>query len=249
MTIHMREWLTDWVKLYPLGQPASGSEEGERFVDLPNLWPVRVAFATWMAVSQPGLLLAAVRHCAVMQHDSMMCTVQLVRHADKWADWMHALDEVEDESVIGVLACGSIHLDSRCSDCCGTVLARGAQSFGGRGIRLTHLTSKRFTLLCRLPPIAKPYLKDEAWSWDLLQCFMRLADRLRKVLKLSVYCSARMALCLMAALLCPLQLWLAALVPEGLKACLIAGLWTPAKMHWRGDRPPQGGAACAVQHG
>ena len=90
-------------------------------------------------------------------------------------------------------------------------------------------------------------MKDEAWSWDLLQCFLRLADRLSKVLKLK--CSVRIALCFMAALLCPLQLWLAPLVAEGLKACLIAGLWTPAKMYRRGDCPAHGGAVCAGNHG
>ena len=120
----------------------------------------------------------------------MMCTVQLVRQADKWAHWMQALDEVEDESVSGVLVGNTClrvhHLHSTCSDCCGTALAERAQSFRGSGIRGAHLTSKRFTMLCRLPPAAKPYLQDEAWSWDPLQCFMRVADRLSKVLKVSV---------------------------------------------------------------
>ena len=63
-----------------------------------------------------------------------MCTVQLVRQADHWAPWMHGVDEVEDESVIGVLACGSIHLHGRCSVCCSSALVRGAWSFGSSGI-------------------------------------------------------------------------------------------------------------------
>ena len=87
--------------MYPLGQHASGSEA--EVGDLPNLWPARVAFATWIAVSQPCLLLDAVRRRAIIQSDSMMRMVQLVRQADKWAHWMQAVDEVEDESVSGVL--------------------------------------------------------------------------------------------------------------------------------------------------
>ena len=138
MTIHLRGCLTDWVTLYPLGQHASGSEEEEG--DLPNLWPVRVAYATYLAVSQPCLLLGAVQHCAC--HDSVMCTVQLVRQADYWTHWMQALDDVEHESVFGALACGSTHLHSRCSDCCITALTRGARSFRSSGIRCALLTCK-----------------------------------------------------------------------------------------------------------
>lgn len=52
MTIHLKGYLTDWVKLYPLDQHASDSEEEEGTShDLPNMWPVRVAAATYMAVS------------------------------------------------------------------------------------------------------------------------------------------------------------------------------------------------------
>lgn len=85
----------------------------------------------------------------------MMCMVQLVRQADRWAHWLQALDEVEDKSVIGVLACG-VHLRSRCSDCCVTALARRAQSFGNSGILCAYITSKLSTRLCRLPPVARP---------------------------------------------------------------------------------------------
>ena len=43
MTIHLKGYLTDWVKLYPLDQHASDSEEEEGTShDLPNKWPVRV---------------------------------------------------------------------------------------------------------------------------------------------------------------------------------------------------------------
>ena len=57
-----------------------------------------------------------------------------------------------------------------------------------------YITSKPSTMLCRLPPIAKPYMKDEAWSWDLLQCFLRLADGICKVSMSRVKCSVRMTL-------------------------------------------------------
>ena len=57
----LRGLIPDWAKLYPLNQPASDSEEYED--DLPNLWPPRVAAATYLAVRRPCLLLSAVLHC------------------------------------------------------------------------------------------------------------------------------------------------------------------------------------------
>ena len=65
---------------------------------------------------------------------------------------------------------------------------------GSSVVWCAFVTSKLSAMLCRLPPIAKPYMADKVWSWDLLQCILRLADRISKVPMLSVWCSGRKAL-------------------------------------------------------
>ena len=60
LTIQLKASTPDWAKLYPLNQHASDNEEEED--DLPNMWPPRVASATYPAVSHPCVLFNAVLH-------------------------------------------------------------------------------------------------------------------------------------------------------------------------------------------
>ena len=85
MTVQLMGLIPDWAKLYPLHQHAGNKEAGD---DLPNIWPPRVAATTYLAVSHLCMLLNAVPHCSLMQHDAMMCMVQLLHQADIWAHWV-----------------------------------------------------------------------------------------------------------------------------------------------------------------